>query len=81
MARIRLKRRKEKGLAKREKEEISEVVRQELAPYMTREQLQAYLNDIRSSEAKLQKWNSLTPRKRRRLLRYVAGRGAGNAKK
>ena len=64
--------RKQKAkLDKNVKKEIGDVVRQELTPFMTREQLEEYLNRIRNDERKMKLWQSLSKQKRIKLLKYV----------
>ena len=58
-------------LDKNVKKEIGDVVRQELTPFMTREQLEEYLNRIRNDERKMKLWQSLSKQKRIKLLKYV----------
>ena len=49
-----------------------EALQRQLSAFITREQLDEYLKQIKSDESRRRKWNSLTKRQQLRLLRYVA---------
>lgn len=65
-----------------EKKDVSTIIQQELAPYMKLEELQEYLRTIERDRKKKELWDSLSMRKKIKLLRYVAAKkGVSDAKK
>jgi len=77
---FRIRRKKKKvGL---EKKDVNTIIQQELAPYMKLEELQEYLRTIERDRKKKELWDSLSMRKKIKLLRYVAEKkGVSDAKK
>jgi len=81
MLKLRLRRGKKqsKGL---DTQQLEEIVRNQLGGYVRREDLQEILGEIEKDRRKRELWQSLSPHKRARLVRYVlAKKGMGNAKK
>lgn len=75
-----LKRRK-KSQALLVSKEVQTIVQKELEPYATNEDVKEYLAKIESDEKKKKIWDSLTPLKKVKLLRYViAKRGVAHGK-
>lgn len=65
-----------------EKKDVNIIIQQELAPYMKLEELQEYLRTIERDRKKKELWDSLSMRKKIKLLRYVAAKkGVSDAKK
>ena len=65
-----------------EKKDVNTIIQQELAPYMKLEELQEYLRTIERDRKKKELWDSMSMRKKIKLLRYVAERkGVSDAKK
>ena len=74
-------RRKKKSVGL-EKKDVNTIIQQELAPYMKLEELQEYLRTIERDRKKKELWDSMSMRKKIKLLRYVAERkGVSDAKK
>jgi len=65
-------RRKKKEKVGLEEKDVANIIQKELAPYMTREELKEYLQKINEDEKKKKLWDSLSVRKRIKLLKYVA---------
>jgi len=60
----------------------SEIVQEELSVYIRREDLKGYLEGIEKDKAKKKLWDSLSPSKKIKVLRYVlAKRGKQYGKK
>lgn len=75
-------RRKKAKAAKVNKKEMEVVIHQELAPYMKREELIEYLRKIEQDKKKKKLWDSLSLRKKIKLLKYVAEKkGVADGKK
>ena len=55
-----------------DKKQVEAIVAKELEPYLKLEDVKAYLDGIKKDEAKRRLWNSLSLRKKIRLLKYVA---------
>ncbi len=62
-------RRKKKGKVVDEKR-IGEILKEELNGYIKREELQGYLEGIERDKEKKKLWDSLSVRKKLKLLRY-----------
>lgn len=77
---FRIRRKKKKmGL---EKKDVNTIIQQELAPYMKLEELQEYLRTIERDRKKKELWDSLSMRKKIKLLKYVAEKkGVSDGKK
>jgi hypothetical protein len=63
-------RRKDKKKALTEKG-LREIIEKELNAYIKREDLQEYLDNIERDKRKKKLWDSLSPRKKIRLMRYA----------
>ena len=55
-----------------DKKQVEAIIAKELEPYLKLEDVKAYLDGIKKDEAKRRLWNSLSLRKKIRLLKYVA---------
>lgn len=65
-----------------EKKDVNIIIQQELAPYMKLEELQEYLRTIERDRKKKELWDSLSMRKKIKVLRYLAAKkGVSDAKK
>lgn len=80
--RLRLrKRQKDKGKPLSEKG-LREIMAEELAAYIKREELQGYLEKIERDKRKKRIWDSMSPYTKIKLLRYVLKqKGAAYGKK
>ena len=67
-----IKLRKKKNLP--DEKRIIETVKEELAGYVKIEDLKKYLNDVQSDDRKKRIWDSLSSRKKIKLLRYLVQR-------
>ena len=74
---MRLFGRKLKKLKAIEQKDVEATIRTELTPYMTREELQEYLANIKNDERKKRLWDSLSIKKKIKLLRYMAEKKGG----
>ncbi|KKN22618.1 hypothetical protein LCGC14_0913270 [marine sediment metagenome] len=74
--------RREKKKRKLEDKHTIDVVQKELTGYLKSDELKEHIADIESDENKKKIWNSLTPLKKVKLLRYIAAKkGVSNVKK
>ena len=64
--------RKNKQTVTVDKKQVEAIITKELEPYLKLEDVKAYLDGIKKDEAKRRLWNSLSLRKKIRLLKYVA---------
>lgn len=67
-------RRKSKKQKVIDKKELDSTIQQELAPYITREELNAHLTKIEKDKKRKKLWNSLSKQKKEKLRRYLAGK-------
>lgn len=56
---------------------IRAILNQQLEPYMKQEDVQKYLRKIEADKEKKRVWDSLSTRKKIKLLRYVSGKKEG----
>jgi len=76
MLRLRFGKKKPKNL---KEEDVESIVQRVLTPYVKREDLQKRLKEIQDDEKKRQLWESLSPRKKKQLLKYIiAKKRSGN---
>jgi len=76
MLRLRFGKKKPKNL---KEEDVESIVQRVLTPYVKREDLQKHLKEIQDDEKKRQLWESLSPRKKKQLLKYIiAKKRSGN---
>lgn len=65
-----------------DEKKLSTTLHDELEKYVTREEVQEYLEKIRKDERKRRIWNTLSIRKRMQVLKYLAEKkGSGHGKK
>lgn len=57
-----------------DKKGIEDIVQQELASYVKRDELQEYLAKIKADENKKKLWDSLSTHKKIKVLKYVLGK-------
>ena len=55
-----------------EKKDVEAIVQQEQAHYIKREELQEYLSKTNADERKKKLWDSLSPHRKLKLLRFMA---------
>lgn len=72
MSFFKIRPRRQKAKAdKVKKKEMEAIIQQELAPYMKREELLEYLRKIEQDEKRKKLWDSLSMRKKIKVLKYI----------
>ncbi|KKN17094.1 hypothetical protein LCGC14_0969260 [marine sediment metagenome] len=80
MFRLTNKRREKKKLKLQDKHTV-DVIQKELTGYLKSDDLKEHIAEIENDEKKKKIWNSLTPLKKVKLLRYIAAKkGVSNVK-
>lgn len=73
---------RKKQKAKVDEKRLHDAIQQELSGYLKEEELQKYLEKIKRDERRRQIWDSMSSRRKIKLLRYVLEKkGASHGKK